>query len=215
MNSTPPQSAWHAKSFIEIMINIVSTKRTLLTLLLSLASVASSFASVDPGSPTVSTPYDRYLSPVKQVLTQLDGREGSLQRVRQLMRVGRGFRYVYTDPYTAATPEVTAATHAGDCKAKALWLAAQLNDSSVRFVIGKARAESTINHAWLLWTQDASHTWILDCTNCSEPILAERADTSREYIPTYSYGKGGSYRYGSLFASTPLRHQHPVAQASR
>jgi len=190
-------------------------KKSIIIILASLAALSSTFASLDLGSPTAFTPYDRYLSPVKHVLTQLDGKENSLQHVRQLLRIGRGFRYTYTNPYTAATPEVTAATHAGDCKAKALWLAAQLNDSSVRFVIGKARAESTINHAWLLWTQDASHTWILDCTNCSEPILAERADTSREYIPTYSYGKGGSYRYGSLFASTPLRHQHPVAQASR
>ena len=190
-------------------------KTAIIVFLSSLAALSSTFASLDLGSPTASTPYDRYLSPVKHVLTQLDGKEDSLKHVCQLMRVGRHFRYTYTTPYTAASPEVTAATHAGDCKAKALWLAAQLNDSSVRFVIGKARAESTINHAWLLWTQDASHTWILDCTNCSEPILAERADTSREYIPTYSYGKGGSYRYGSLFASTPLRHQHPVAQASR
>jgi len=190
-------------------------KKSIIIILASLAALSSTFASLDLGSPTAFTPYDRYLSPVKHVLTQLDGKENSLQHVRQLLRIGRGFRYTYTDPYTAATPEVTAATHAGDCKAKALWLAAQLNDSSVRFVIGKARARSTVNHAWLLWTQDASHTWILDPTNLSEPVLAERADTSREYIPAYSYGKEGSYRYGLLFASSSLRHRHPVAQASR
>ena len=190
-------------------------KKAIILILSSLAGIASTFASVDLGSPTRSTPYDPYLSPVKHVLTQLDGKESSLDHVRQLMRVGRGFRYSFTDPYTAATPEVTAATHAGDCKAKALWLAAQMNDRSVRFVIGKARAASKVSHAWLLWTQDSSHTWILDCTNFSEPILAERADPTREYIPTYAFSKTGSYRYGTMMASATSHHKAPVAQGSR
>jgi hypothetical protein len=190
-------------------------KRAIILILSSFAAIASTFASVDPGLPTRSTPYDPYLAPVKHVLTQLDGKEGSIDHVRQLMRIGRGFRYSYTSPYTAATPEVTAATHAGDCKAKALWLAAQLNDSSVRFVIGKARAASKVSHAWLLWTQDSSHTYILDCTNFSEPILAERADTTREYIPAYAFSKRGSYRYGAMFASNTPHRKTPVAQASR
>ncbi len=190
-------------------------KKALLIILSSFAAVASTFASVDLGSPTHSTPYDPYLSPVKHVLTQMDGKENSLDHVRQLMRIGKGFRYSYTTPYTAATPEVTAATHAGDCKAKALWLASQMNDTSVRFVIGKARAASKLSHAWLLWTQDSSHTWILDCTNFSEPILAERADPTREYIPSYAFSKAGSYRYGAMFASNAAHHKTPVAQAAR
>ncbi len=185
--------------------------------LLSLAALFLTFAAqaaVDFGAPTPSTPYDPYLSPVKHVLTHLGANEPSMQRVRELMHVGRGFRYSFTTPYTAATPEVTAATHAGDCKAKALWLAAQLNDSAVRFVIGKARSSSRVSHAWLLWQQDAGHSWILDCTNTSEPILAERINSNREYIPIYSFDKRGSYRHGQVaYASNSNRA--PVAQAAR
>ena len=40
----------------------------------------------------------------------------------------------------AALPETTAARRSGDCKDKALWLASQLGDSDVRFVIGKTAA---------------------------------------------------------------------------
>ncbi len=186
-------------------------KKTIISILASLLTIASSLASVDLGAPAASTPYDPYMAPVKHVLTGLNGKENSLDHVRQLMRIGRGFRYSFTSPYVAATPETTAATRSGDCKAKALWLAAQMNDSSIRFIIGKARAESKVSHAWLQWTQDAAHTWILDCTNFSEPILAERADSSREYIPNYAFTKRGSYRYGALYAST---HRNP-AVASR
>src|SRR5471030_2018851 len=108
------------------------------------------FAAVDLGLPSSGTPYDRYMSPVKHVLGQLDGQkeQASMDRVRQLMREGRRFRYSFTSPYTPASPQDTAARHAGDCKDKALWLADQINDPSVRFVIGKARSSSKISHAW-------------------------------------------------------------------
>ena len=199
---------------MEIIENLTAMiKKAFLSFAVALLALSSSHASVDFGAPTRSTPYDPYLSPVKHVLTHLGGNEPSMQRVRELMHVGRGFRYSFTTPYTAATPEVTAATHAGDCKAKALWLAAQLNDSSVRFVIGKARASSRVSHAWLLWQQDAGHSWILDCTNTSEPILAERT-SNREYIPIYSFDKRGAYRHGQVAYASNSR-QTPVAQADR
>src|ERR1700694_5469600 len=102
-------------------------------------STAQARTDLDLGAPASITPYDPYMSPVKHVLTQLGTVDNSLDRVRQLMHVGRAFRYSFTSPYVAATPNVTATTRAGDCKAKALWLADQLNDSHVRFVIGKAR----------------------------------------------------------------------------
>lgn len=181
-------------------------KKLLLALLaLATAHIAFASAPLDLGAPAGGTPYDRYMTPVKHVLTQLRGEEGSMERVRQLMRVGRNFRYSFTDPYTAATPETTAATRAGDCKAKALWLADQLNDSSVRFVIGKARSTSRISHAWLMW-QHESRWWILDCTNMREPIAADRVSSS-EYIPFYSFSKEGTYRH----RSTPALYADSVA----
>jgi hypothetical protein len=133
------------------------------------------------------------MSPVKQVLTHLSSDDASMDQVRKLMHEGRGFRYSFTSPYVAATPEETAATRAGDCKAKALWLADQLNDKSVRFVIGKARRSSQMAHAWLIW-QHENRWWILDCTNNWDPIPADRVSSS-QYIPYYSFAKNGEYRH--------------------
>ena len=148
------------------------------------------------GLPASATPYDPYMSPVKLVLTHLNHlatEDNSMDRVRSLMREGRGFRYSFTSPYVAATPAVTAMTRAGDCKAKALWLADQLNDESVRFVIGKAHRTSQMSHAWLMW-QHNNRWWILDCTNNWDPIPADRVSSS-QYIPYYSFAKNAEYRH--------------------
>jgi hypothetical protein len=161
--------------------------------LLASPLLCSAHTNLDLGFPAAETPYDPYMSPVKQVLTHLTNEENSMARVRHLMHVGRAFRYSFTSPYVAATPDVTAATRAGDCKAKALWLADELNDSSVRFVIGKARRTSQMSHAWLLW-EHANRWWILDCTNNWEPIPADRVSSS-QYIPYYSFAKNGEYRH--------------------
>ncbi len=160
-----------------------------------LASQAPGLArsNLDLGFPASATPYDPYMSPVKQVLTHLTNEDASMDRVRQLMHEGREFRYSFTSPYVAATPDVTATTRAGDCKAKALWLADQFNDESVRFVIGKARRSSQMSHAWLMWEHN-NRWWILDCTNNWDPIPADRVSTS-QYIPYYSFAKNGEYRH--------------------
>jgi len=159
--------------------------------------------NLDLGLPASATPYDPYMSPVKQVLNHLTTADTSMDRVRSLMHEGRAFRYSFTSPYVAATPYVTETTRAGDCKAKALWLADQLNDESVRFVIGKARRTSQMSHAWLMWQHD-SRWWILDCTNNWNPIPADRVSSS-EYIPYYSFAKNAEYRHRStqiMVAST-------------
>src|SRR5579862_8148570 len=121
---------------MEIITPTENMKKLIISTLASLISLAAFAATpIDLGS-AGSTPYDRYMAPVKQVLTHLPSNESaSMERVRQLMREGRGFRYAYTDPYTAAFPVQTAQTRSGDCKAKALWLCDQLHDASVRFVI--------------------------------------------------------------------------------
>src|SRR4051812_6144731 len=94
------------------------------------AQLGVSAASLDLGHTAGSTPYDRYMRPVRQVLSSIGGEDPTMARVKQLMREGRRFRYTFDDPYTAAYPAETAATRAGDCKDKALWLADRLNDDS-------------------------------------------------------------------------------------
>lgn len=168
-------------------------KPALFALTSLLFTQSAAFAAIDLGSPAGYTPYDRYMSPVKQVLGSLRGQTTDMKRVQLLLSEGRSFRYSFTDPYTAATPAVTARTHAGDCKAKSLWLMDRLGDSKVRYVIGKARAKSAISHAWVMWS-DGNAWWILDPTNASRPIPAASA-SPREYIPLYSWSKTGSYRH--------------------
>ena len=58
----------------------------------------SAFAVVDLGSTISRTPYEAYMSPVKQVFSSLNGTAPDLGRVAALMRQGRGFRYAHTDP---------------------------------------------------------------------------------------------------------------------
>ena len=192
-------------------------KRALATFLLLVAAKIVACAGADLGSATSRTPYDAYMRPVRQVLGSLEGDSVSMERVQSLMRIGRGFRYSFTEPYTAAMPEVTATLRAGDCKAKALWLCDQLGDENVRFVVGKARASSRLSHAWVMWKSEEGRWWVLDCTNLSRPVPADRVPRN-QYIPLYSWGKGGTYRHEStdLFANRAVagKRGEPVAARS-
>lgn len=176
-----------------------------------------SAAPLDLGHTASSTPYDRYMRPVRQVLSSVGGETASMDRVKGLMREGRRFRYVFDDPYTAAYPSETAAARAGDCKDKALWLADQINDENVRFVVGKARSNARLSHAWVLWKNEG-RWWILDCTRNSRPIAADRVARD-EYVPYYSWSKGAVYRHAATridFASTKgSGRQAPVASRER
>jgi hypothetical protein len=158
-----------------------------------LALVSSASAALDFGAPSSSTPYEPYMRPVKAVLGDLPSAKADLTKVKELMKIGRGFRYSFTEPYLAASPSVTAATKTGDCKAKSLWLINQLGDKNVRYVIGKARATSKISHAWVMWN-DGSQWWILDCTNTAKPIPASSVSSS-EYIAMYSYDTSRAYTH--------------------
>ena len=159
-------------------------KTTLSALLLLFTVRLTALADVDLGTAAGYTPYDPYMHPVKQVLSNLSGTESDMDHVRSLMREGRSFRYSFTDPYNAAPPSVTAATHAGDCKAKALWLCDRLNDQNVRFVVGKTSIHARLSHAWVMW-QHEGRWWILDCTNTSSrfPPITSRALNTCLSIP--------------------------------
>lgn len=187
-------------------------KKAALLLLSFLTVQAVSFAGVDLGTTAGRTPYDAYMSPVKQVLGSLDHQGASMERVNELMREGRNFRYSFTTPYVAALPAVTASTKSGDCKAKALWLVDQMGDKNVRFVVGKSHASSKMSHAWVLWEHEG-HYWILDPTNDSRPIAADTVSQS-DYIPQYSWSRNGTYRhYGAQpsIAGVAGHRNSPVA----
>ena len=176
----------------------MNTTSCLAALAALLLTKLSAFAAFDLGSSTSSTPYDPYMRPVKQVLVALHGSNARIDDVKNFMRTSHSFRYSFTEPYVAQLPAVTANLKAGDCKAKSLWLADQLDDRNVRFVIGKATSTSKISHAWLMWN-DGSRWWVLDPTNKRDPIPAD--STSRnEYIPLYSYDKTHSYRHSATTA---------------
>lgn len=164
----------------------------LTTALLLLAKFAA-FAVVDLGTTTSNTPYDRYMTPVKQTFATINGGGVTMQKVQALMRQGRGFRYAHTEPYYPALPQQTAATRKGDCKDKALWLIDQLQDPSARFVIGKEKRGAKISHAWVMW-QNEGRWWILDCTMTSRPMPADSVSMNK-YVPLYSWTRGAAYQH--------------------
>jgi hypothetical protein len=125
----------------------------------------------------------------------MKGGQPDVPTVEQLVREGRSFRYVFKkdEPYVPQAPSVTEATRAGDCKAKAVWLASKMSGAKVRYVIGKARISSNISHAWLIW--DGPAGWlILDATNFSRPLSPDRVSPT-EFVPTYSYSANASYAH--------------------
>lgn len=186
-------------------------KKLFFACLLACSSLVPSVQALDLGFKASRTPYDPYMSPVRHVLSSVAGEEDSLRDVTRLMRIGRSFRYSFNRPYTAMPPAITERTRSGDCKDKALWLLSRINDASARFVIGRASSRSKISHAWVMW-ENEGRWWILDCTNNSRPIPADRVGSSR-YIPLYSYSKGGVYVHGSsqIAAVSSNRDRTPVA----
>src|SRR5712671_3845599 len=91
-----------------------------LTLLLT-GSFSALSIPVDLGSTAGFTPYDSYMRPVKRVLSSVPNQKAGMDRVAELMREGRSFRYVHSDPYNPMLPSETARRRSGDCKDKALW----------------------------------------------------------------------------------------------
>lgn len=152
---------------------------------------------VDLGHPASGTPYDRYHGPVRQVLGRCGEATVSVETVRSQLRTARRFRYYYdaSNPYIPALPEVTEAKHAGDCKAKSLWLAQKIGDSHSRYVVGKATTHSRISHAWLLWPK--SGVWYAaDPTMESDLLRADRI-VGRKLFPQYSYSGHGAFIHPS------------------
>ncbi len=168
--------------------------KTIFALITLLTVKATALAGVNFGAPS-STPYDRYLGPVREVLGSLSKAKPTMERVQALMSQGRSFRYHMDNPYIPTAPAVTAKNREGDCKDKALWLCEQLNDSSVRFVIGKTSRSARMSHAWVMW-ENEGRFWILDCTLKSAPVAMDSLSKG-SYIPQFSYAKNGSFRHSA------------------
>ncbi len=159
--------------------------------------------------PASFTPYDSYLGTVRTVIANLDGRHANMLTACELMRAGRRFRYLMTDPYRAQSPAETEAKHAGDCKSKALWLYDQLGDPSAYYVIGKLERRSRTSHAWVYWRCDG-RWWILDPTDRATPISAESV-ASHRYVPYYSYSPAGTFRHKATSLILAMGNGIPAA----
>lgn len=137
---------------------------------------------------TVRGGYEPYAQPIRSVINRLNNSDADFDRVCELMRQGRRFRYRMHHPYRASPPEVTEALREGCCKDKSLWLAARMNDDSIRYVYGRARKESHGLHAWLVW-DSGGYSWVLDCTNYSRPLRKDLLPPD-EYVSLYQWKKG-------------------------
>ncbi len=202
---------------LKIIKSPIDMKKTILTaVLLLLAKFATASAAVDLGTATEHTPYDRFLTPVKEVFSGMHGDGASMDKVQAAMRQGRAFRYAHTEPYVPAMPQETASRHVGDCKDKALWLMDQLQDPSARFVIGKMTRGAKLSHAWVMWQHD-NQWWILDCTMLNKPVPADKL-SSNEYVPLYSYSRNSAYRHSDKTGATADvagKKQSPVASTDK
>lgn len=154
-------------------------------------------------SATPVTPYDFYMGPVFKVLAEIGPDSPDMDRVRKLMSEALSFEYRMEDPLRPVSPDETERKRTGDCKAKALWLAKQMNDPSVLYVIGRMRPDSPINHAWLQWKK-GDRWYVLDATNRAEPVPEDQLEPG-SYMPLYAFGKRGTLVYRAGASGRPSR----------
>ena len=207
---------WHGRSYRNYNNYEHNMKSFIIALVSLIGTQIAAVAGVDLGNVSGGTPYDRYMNPVKSTLATLGQEHPNMDKVNALMKEGRSFRYQMDDPYVAALPQETARTRTGDCKDKALWLCDQLNDSSVRFVIGKTSRNAKMSHAWVLWKNEGRY-WILDCTLNRAPIAADTLPADR-YVPLYSFAKGTAFRHGGTsvnVAAVATKKMDSVASSSK
>lgn len=167
---------------------------------------------MDLGRASGGSPYERYMGPVKEVLRQTARRDSEFERVSALLAEARSFRYRHSEAYVANSPEVTERTRIGDCKDKSLWLLAKMGSGNARFVIGKLKSSSDINHAWVYWQAQDGAWYILDPTHRSRPLAVDRI-RSNEYVPLYSYASNTVYHHDADRPVAANRRPVEVADA--
>jgi predicted transglutaminase-like cysteine proteinase len=193
-------------AYLLLIMAIINTlphimKRTLLLTTLLLSFVASS-SFADALLFTVrSTPYDRQMARIRQVLTtssRASSNNLSLSVVNHWMAGLRSIPYGFTA--TWKTPSETESGAPADCKAKAVALYEKMQANgakSVRLVIGKRTATSQKTHAWLAW-ETGSGSYILDPTFNWSACTASQAG-KRNYQPLYAYAGSKKFRAASSF----------------
>jgi hypothetical protein len=175
--------------------------KTKILFAIALCVATSLTLAQDLGKPTSKTPFDAYLGVMRATMSSLGSNSPALPEVEGYVKTGRGFRYYMKHPLIPQTPAETESSRAGDCKAKSLWVADKMDDRSLRFIVGRARASSGMNHAWLLWK--GPNGWlILDPTLLSTPIPIGRVGPT-EYTARYSYSANGKFIHPGAVSAKP------------
>jgi hypothetical protein len=178
-------------------------KKALLLLTFVTVSCASCFA--DALLLTVSaTPYDRQMTPIRQVLTSTSpsSSDVSLGMVNAWMGDLRDIPYGYQSVWR--TPSEVESRQPADCKGKAVALYKRMKAhgaSNLRLVIGKRAPSSQRTHAWLEWQTDKGN-YVLDPTFNYNVTRVEKINR-RCYVPLYAFAGAQKFR-----ASTNLIAQN-------
>ena len=143
-----------------------------------------------------STPYDRQMTPVSEVLnstTDALASRTSLTTINQWVKNLRAIPYRYSPQWK--TPAQVSSDPAADCKGKAIVLYALMRAKgarSIRFVIGKRHIADQRTHAWLEW-ETTKGTFLLDPTFNRSIARVSDYDPAR-YIPHYAYTGARKFR---------------------
>lgn len=168
-------------------------KLLLLSVIVSL-SAASAFA--DALMLTVgATPYDRQMTPIRNVLMTKGSSTDStsLSLVNAWMGDLRDIPYAYQKVWR--TPSEVETRRPADCKGKAVALYRKMKAhgaTDVRLVIGKRKPTSAKTHAWLEW-RTADGSYVLDPTFNYTATRVEKVGR-RSYVPLYAYTGSSKFR---------------------
>lgn len=166
-------------------------------LLLAVAGSAADFFSM--GYLVQGTPFDGKLRSVGGFdLIPSEVAPSEQKSIEELFMIAKSFRYVSDgndDRWQSA--EETDARHAGDCEDKAIWLFTRLIQNgyyNVRLVIGRYREIDDQLHVWVICSDKAGNTCLLDPT-IQKRIWYLTAVDSGFYQPLYAYDGQNRYRY--------------------
>jgi hypothetical protein len=175
-------------------ISFSAGKKALLLLVSISFAAAPCFA--DPLLLTVgSTPYDRQMTPIHDVLTMAGSSsdQTSIGLVNVWMSDLRDIPYGYQTAWK--TPSEVESRHPADCKGKAVALYQRMKAhgaSNLRLVIGKRAPTSRKTHAWLEW-QTANGSYVLDPTFNYSVTRLEKIRRNC-YVPLYAYAGSKKFR---------------------
>lgn len=182
---------------IVIITNMTTTSFSTRLLLLSIVvSLSASSAFADALMLTVSvTPYDRQMTPVRDILTTKGAStdSNSLAQVNAWMGDLRDIPYGYQPVWK--TPSEVATRQPADCKGKSVALYKKMKAhgaTNLQLVIGKRAPTSARTHAWLEW-HTASGSYVLDPTFNYTATRTEKIG-KRSYVPLYAYAGSSKFR---------------------